>query len=221
MRDPKSNSTNIVASCSKQEDPGPPVQWTLRRVRQDLDIGLRRRHNDLCLCKAHKHVGSTRGQAKTLLQEGVCYIQSLTKLEIRPETTCIYGQSRAQQQYGKAKDHCQKTLQMVSTLERPKRGESTGQLRKDGTCTQSISKVSVTKDVHESNVKSGIIFATTQTKTDPEYPETKAEREALWRGWRITIVDNSGRAADVKQSPEYSSAPQLTLERQVRNNRKR
>ena len=50
-------------------------------------------------------------------------------------------------------------------------------------------------------------IATMQDKSkDPKYQHTKAERETHWSGYRITNMDNTGRAAAIQTNPQYSLA---------------
>ena len=82
----------------------------------------------LCVCGA-KQPNLLQEQEKlagTSLQEGFAHIQALTKLEIRPPNLRgnVDGQSRAQQQFGKAQHHFQeavsKSVKIGNTKERRK-----------------------------------------------------------------------------------------------------
>ena len=102
----------------------------------------------LMVCGAKQTILSNEQeeQAQNSLEERFDYMQTPAKVELRSQNlrAQIYGQSRAQQ-HGKAKDHDPKGRYKRCQLN----------LRKDGTWTQSIAKVSVVKDVHEHIVKLG------------------------------------------------------------------
>ena len=81
-----------------------------------------------CVCGA-KQPNLLQEQEKlagTSLQEGFAHIQALTKLEVRPPNLRgnVDGQSRAQQQFGKAQHHFQevvtKSVKIGNTKERKK-----------------------------------------------------------------------------------------------------
>ena len=132
------------------------------------------------------------------------YSQAPAKVEIRSQNlrAQIYGQSRAQQQQGNAKDHDPKGRYKICQLN----------LRKDGTWTQSIAKVSVVKDVHERIVKPRITLRLHRPKLIPALERLQDDKRRQIGTRRICPTEPSVRLS--------LSAVKGTFSRQVRNNRK-
>ena len=157
-----------------------------------LQHGQCHRHSVFVMWReATRLVARTRGANSKFVPVAFRLHPFSAQLEMRPRNLRgnVHGQSTAQQQHGKAKNHFQNPVTKVSKSEMPNRVRSAAQLRKDEAWTQSIAKVIVTKSEHEPIVQSGDHLATTQIKADPKYQRTEAGREALLR-W---LVDRKRR----------------------------
>ena len=185
MCDPITNSSHKVATYSKQGVPGPGLE----DLKKDSVPTLQQ---DTCR------------KQKIRSENALITLERLQSSRDDLKTKETKSTDKAEQ-YSEAKDHYQmavtKGVKHANTRERRKFRSSVARR----TWTQSIAKVSVAKFEHD-------YAATTQTNTDPKYPRTETARAALWCGWRTTHVDESGRDADVKQSPEHSLASRLIRE---------
>ena len=169
----------------------------------------------LCVCGA-KQPNLLQEQEKlagTSLQEGFAHIQALPELEIRPPNLRgnVDGQSRAQQQFGKAQHLFQeavtKSVKIGNTKETRKCSSMTERWDLDRWSLPCENRT-------RRGCKIWDHIATTQDKSkDPKYKRTGAERQALWGGSRITNIDKTGRTAAVQAKPKYSLPSQLSRER--------
>ena len=152
--------------------------WTLSQAQRSMFVG-----------RATELVERRRGAS--IAPEGFACIQGLMKPEIR--------RKKLERQH-------LRTQQNTAAVRQGQEPSPTGRYKRcqhwkhqDGRWTRSIAKVSDTMDVQEHLVKCGIMLRPLGPKPIQNTNAEKAEREGVWRGWRIANVDNSGRAADVTE----------------------
>ena len=217
MSAPWTNSTNQQATYSNPGDPGPAEHRKLSRGRKDftedavpiLQHGPCRRHTVLCLwCQSKQTCRKTRRASSEFAPRRLCShpgSHDAGDTPSKPESQHIRTEaSTAAVEQGQGP--LPKAVTKGGKLGHTKESNKYAQLRRDETWSQFTAQVSVTKDVHEHIAMSGIMLSSFKPKADPEYQRTEAEIEALLGGWRIANVEQSGRAAGVEQSPEYSVA---------------
>ena len=118
MRDPKTSSTNKVATYSKQGVFGPPKPGNFEvDEKTSSRVQCKYCKMEIVMCTTFSVCGAEQPnllkeneeQAQTSLQAGFAHIQSLTQLEIRPRKLKgnTYGQRRAQPHWQR-QDHCRK-----------------------------------------------------------------------------------------------------------------